>query len=169
MQVAETAFLRGAIAALGLVLLTPLSPARAQIAAPNPPLVLVPHRAIYDLTLGEVRGNSPIAGVTGRILYTPCTPSASGLHTAGLSWVRETGRLGVCSARVARRCPRFALGRPAIIRPKGRPVAGNGRLEGRRRDRRAPPLPAGAARHTVPASHSHHSGSTLPPRRRASA
>jgi hypothetical protein len=69
MQVAETAFLRGAIAALGLVLLAPPSPARAQIAAPNPPLVLVPHRAIYDLTLGEVRGNSPIAGVTGRILY----------------------------------------------------------------------------------------------------
>jgi hypothetical protein len=63
--------------------------------------------------------------------------------------------------------PPPALGRPAIIRPKGRPVAGNGRLEGRMRDRRAPPLPAGAARHTVPASHSHHSGSTLPPRRRA--
>jgi hypothetical protein len=60
---------RGAVVALGLVLLAPLSPAQAQIAAPNPPLVLVPHRAIYDLTLGEVRGNSPIAGVTGRILY----------------------------------------------------------------------------------------------------
>jgi hypothetical protein len=60
---------RGAIGAFALVLLAPLSPALAQIAAPNPPLALVPHRAIYDLTLGEVRGNSPVAGVTGRILY----------------------------------------------------------------------------------------------------
>jgi hypothetical protein len=60
---------RSAILALGVVLLAPLSPAQAQIAAPNPPLVLVPHRAIYDLSLGQVRGNSPIAGVSGRILY----------------------------------------------------------------------------------------------------
>jgi hypothetical protein len=60
---------RGAVVVLGLALAAPLSPARAQIAAPNPPLVLVPHRAIYDLSLGAVRGNSTIAGVTGRILY----------------------------------------------------------------------------------------------------
>ena len=33
------------------------------------PVVLVPHRAIYDLSLGETRGNSQIAGVRGRILY----------------------------------------------------------------------------------------------------
>ena len=33
------------------------------------PLVLVPHRAIYDLSLKETRGNSSIAGVRGRILY----------------------------------------------------------------------------------------------------
>ena len=31
--------------------------------------MLVPHRAIYDLSLGETRGNSQIAGVRGRILY----------------------------------------------------------------------------------------------------
>jgi hypothetical protein len=69
MQVADKGVSRGAVAAFGLILLAPLSPAWAQIAAPNPPLALVPHRAIYDLTLGEVRGNSPIAGVSGRILY----------------------------------------------------------------------------------------------------
>ena len=39
--------------------------ARAQDKAPP----LVPHRAVYDLTLGESRGNSQVVGVRGRILY----------------------------------------------------------------------------------------------------
>ncbi len=30
---------------------------------------LVPHRAIYDLSLGDVRGNAQVASVHGRILY----------------------------------------------------------------------------------------------------
>jgi hypothetical protein len=30
---------------------------------------LVPHRAVYDLSLGASRGNSQVAGVRGRILY----------------------------------------------------------------------------------------------------
>jgi hypothetical protein len=38
-------------------------------AAQDAPIVLVPHRAIYELSLGETRGNSQIAGVRGRILY----------------------------------------------------------------------------------------------------
>jgi hypothetical protein len=33
------------------------------------PIALVPHRAIYDLTLGATRGNSQVVGVRGRILY----------------------------------------------------------------------------------------------------
>ena len=33
------------------------------------PLVLVPHRAIYDLSLQQTRGNSSISAVRGRILY----------------------------------------------------------------------------------------------------
>ncbi len=37
--------------------------------AQDKPPVLVPHRAIYDLTLGEARGNSQVVGVRGRILY----------------------------------------------------------------------------------------------------
>jgi hypothetical protein len=32
-------------------------------------VALVPHRAVYDLSLGEARGNTQIAGVRGRILY----------------------------------------------------------------------------------------------------
>jgi hypothetical protein len=35
----------------------------------TPPIVLVPHRAVYDLSLGETRGNAQIVGVRGRILY----------------------------------------------------------------------------------------------------
>ena len=43
-------------------------PASAQ-AQSDRALVLVPHRAIYDLSLQQTRGNSSIAAVRGRILY----------------------------------------------------------------------------------------------------
>lgn len=56
---------RGAALALGWMLFAPASGAAAQDAA----VVLVPHRAIYDLSLSDTRGNSQIAGVRGRILY----------------------------------------------------------------------------------------------------
>jgi hypothetical protein len=54
-----------AAAVAGVLLLAPMSAARAQGA----PVALIPHRAVYDLSLGETRGNSQIAGVSGRILY----------------------------------------------------------------------------------------------------
>ncbi len=41
----------------------------AQAAAQDAPVVLAPHRAVYDLTLEQTRGNSQVAGVRGRILY----------------------------------------------------------------------------------------------------
>jgi hypothetical protein len=44
-------------------------PAQPVALVPSVPIALVPHRAIYDLSLGEVRGNSQVAGVRGRILY----------------------------------------------------------------------------------------------------
>jgi EipB-like len=56
---------RGAAIALILAFFAPASGAAAQEA----PIVLVPHRALYDLTLTETRGNSQVAGVRGRILY----------------------------------------------------------------------------------------------------
>ncbi len=56
---------RGAVLALALMVFAPASGARAQDA----PIVLVPHRAIYDLSLRETRGESQIVGVRGRILY----------------------------------------------------------------------------------------------------
>lgn len=49
------------------VMLAAVLDAHAQTQA-RPP-ALVPHRAVYDLTLGRTRGNSEVAGVRGRILY----------------------------------------------------------------------------------------------------
>jgi hypothetical protein len=54
-----------AIVACALVLAAPTAAVRAQ----DSPVVLVPHRAIYDLSLGQTRGNAQVVGVRGRILY----------------------------------------------------------------------------------------------------
>jgi hypothetical protein len=76
MVVDNTVASRGAVLALTLALLATLSAARAQQPASQPaqqsadaPVLLVPHRAIYDLSLGDIRGNSQVAGVQGRIVY----------------------------------------------------------------------------------------------------
>ena len=55
---------RGVVVAC-TTLLAPAGAAWAQGGA----IVLVPHRAIYDLSLSQTRGNSQIAAVRGRILY----------------------------------------------------------------------------------------------------
>jgi hypothetical protein len=62
---------RGALLACLLILTTPFSAVRAQEApgTAEAPVVLVPHRAIYDLSLAHTRGNSSIVAVRGRILY----------------------------------------------------------------------------------------------------
>jgi EipB-like len=61
---------RGAALALGLMVLAPGWTAGAQESqGQDSPIMLVPHRAIYDLSLGNSRGNSQVAGVRGRILY----------------------------------------------------------------------------------------------------
>jgi hypothetical protein len=65
MAVDHAVVLRGAALALALTAFGPAPGADAQKA----PITLVPHRAIYDLSLSETRGNSQIAGVRGRILY----------------------------------------------------------------------------------------------------
>jgi hypothetical protein len=77
MVVNDTVVARAAVLALGLVFLAPLPAARAQGASSeaakqavqDAPVVLIPHRAIYDLSLGETRGDSQVAGVRGRIVY----------------------------------------------------------------------------------------------------
>jgi hypothetical protein len=56
---------KGAAFALVISLVVPVYRAAAQ----EMPIALVPHRAIYDLSLAETRGNSQVAGVRGRILY----------------------------------------------------------------------------------------------------
>jgi hypothetical protein len=56
---------RSVILACMLVFAAAASAASAQ----EGPVALIPHRAVYDLTLGKARDNSQVAGVRGRILY----------------------------------------------------------------------------------------------------
>ena len=65
MAVAHTFALRGAVFSLTLISAASV----LRVGAQEKLIALVPHRAIYDLSLGEVRGNAQIAGVRGRILY----------------------------------------------------------------------------------------------------
>ena len=58
-----------ALLACTLIFAAPASGAKAQDSPQDTPIVLVPHRAIYDLTLGQTRGSAQIVGVRGRILY----------------------------------------------------------------------------------------------------
>ena len=60
---------RSAVLACMLVFAAPASGVKAQDRAQDGPIMLVPHRAIYELTLGQTRGNAQIVGVRGRILY----------------------------------------------------------------------------------------------------
>jgi hypothetical protein len=59
---------RPAVLSLGLLLLVSFAPARSEDGAATP-VNLVPHRALYDLSLGTARSNSQLASVRGRILY----------------------------------------------------------------------------------------------------
>ena len=63
--------LERAMAALGGAFACALALCAAPLAAPAPdaPIVLAAHRAVYDLTLAYTRGNSPVEAVRGRILY----------------------------------------------------------------------------------------------------
>ena len=58
-----------ALLACTLIFAAPASGAKAQDSPQDTPIVLLPHRAIYDLTLGQTRGSAQIVGVRGRILY----------------------------------------------------------------------------------------------------
>jgi EipB-like len=58
-------FAMGGVIAWTLLFVVPSAPGWAQAA----PIVLVPHRAVYDLSLAKTRGNSQIAAVRGRIVY----------------------------------------------------------------------------------------------------
>jgi len=60
---------RAALLSLGLVFFASLSVAKGEDESAAAPVSLVPHRAIYDLSLGTTRANSQLAGVRGRILY----------------------------------------------------------------------------------------------------
>ncbi len=65
MQLAQIIAARWRLFACTLIFAAPSVGVRAQ----QPPVVLVPHRAIYELSLAQTRGSSSIVGVRGRILY----------------------------------------------------------------------------------------------------
>ena len=65
MAVAPAFASRSALLACTLVFGAPASAVKAQ----DIPIVLAPHRAVYDLALGQTRENAQIVGVRGRILY----------------------------------------------------------------------------------------------------
>ena len=69
MALAGTITVRGTLLACTLTLVAASAAVQAAPAAAEGPVVLVPHRAIYDLSLAETRDNSSIVGVRGRILY----------------------------------------------------------------------------------------------------
>ncbi len=56
---------RNIVLACTLILVAPVSGSYAEEGQVH----LVPHRAIYDLSLGKTRGNSQVVGVRGRIVY----------------------------------------------------------------------------------------------------
>jgi hypothetical protein len=58
-----------AFALLGAALALILFATASGVSAQDAPIVLVPHRAVYDLSLQKTRGNSQVAAVRGRILY----------------------------------------------------------------------------------------------------
>jgi hypothetical protein len=66
MALAHIVVARSARIACMLVFAAATSAVEAQ---EGPPIALVPHRAVYDLTLGQTRENAHIASVRGRILY----------------------------------------------------------------------------------------------------
>src|ERR1700741_3368631 len=61
--------MRAALLSLGLLMLASFSIAQGEDASAPAPVTLIPHRAIYDLSLGTTRANAQLAGVPGRILY----------------------------------------------------------------------------------------------------
>jgi len=61
--------MRAALLSLGLLIFASFSVAQGEEDSATAPIALVPHRAIYDLSLGTTRANSQLIGVRGRILY----------------------------------------------------------------------------------------------------
>jgi hypothetical protein len=54
---------------LGSALAAGLSASSAIAAPPGSPIVMVPHRAVYDMTLGEARSGSSVTDVQGRMVF----------------------------------------------------------------------------------------------------
>src|SRR5262249_57811014 len=53
-----------------------------------PPIVLAPHRAIYEMTLAEARGGAGVTAVSGRMVYE-LTGSACEGYTQNMRFVTQ--------------------------------------------------------------------------------
>jgi hypothetical protein len=84
-------------AVLCLVVAATSSGALSQRASPARPIVLAPHRAVYDLTLEKSVGSSPLVAALGRLVYE-LTGSACQGYTQNMRFVtRSTSNEGETS------------------------------------------------------------------------
>ncbi len=82
------------VAAVGSTLLALMSAAPAMAASPGAPIVMVPHRAIYDMVLGEARSGSSVTDVQGRMVFEITGSSCEG-YTQNMRFVtRMSGAEG---------------------------------------------------------------------------
>ncbi len=63
-----------------------LAPCAAIAAPPGAPIIMVPHRAVYDMTLGEARSGSSVTDVQGRMVFE-ITGSACEGYTQNMRFV----------------------------------------------------------------------------------
>ena len=93
-----TSFRTGALAlAMGLVALTALAPARLAAQAVGTPVVLAPHRAVYDIKLDQARGGSGVSDMSGRMVYELTGTECDG-YTQNMRFVtRMTNQEGTTS------------------------------------------------------------------------
>jgi len=80
-------FTRGHVAAAVILALGALWPTVAAAAVPDP-IVLSPHRAVYEMTLATSRGGSGVTAVSGRMVYE-LTGSACEGYTQNMRFVTQ--------------------------------------------------------------------------------
>jgi hypothetical protein len=82
---------------LGLLIIATPGAALGQATTPAKPVVLAPHRAVYDLSLERVSGTTALAGVQGRLVYELTGSECSG-YTQHMRFVtRSTSNEGEVS------------------------------------------------------------------------
>ena len=93
----QSATRKAAMGAAALGLLAALAPVGLDAQPAGVPVVLAPHRAIYDITLDQARGGSGVSDMSGRMVYE-LTGSACEGYTQNMRFVtRMTNQEGTAS------------------------------------------------------------------------